>query len=173
MFLFHPLFGICSNRRCNCNDCPGGNYRKNDGEKLGEANTLAAKANMSFQSNLRNAEVIEAMGMASSIRSKIEGLYDEVSSKQAIASDKAGLLRALSKSFRVISQSALLGLGAFLALNGEISPGTDDSWLSFIGPSASANRYHGGLMERICHRQRPILQITKWSSNIFHLNLIG
>ena len=85
---------------------------KMTGPRLGEANTLAAKASTSFRSNLRNAEVIEAMGMASSIRSKIEGLYDEVSSKQAIASDKAGLLRAISKSFRMIAQSALLGMGA-------------------------------------------------------------
>ena len=123
MFLFHPLFGISAIVAVIVMIALAVTTEKMTGKILGEANTLAAKANMSFQSNLRNAEVIEAMGMASSIRSKIEGLYDEVSSKQAIASDKAGLLRAISKSFRMISQSTLLGLGAFLALNGEISPG--------------------------------------------------
>ena len=123
MFLFHPLFGISAIVAVIVMIALAVTTEKMTGPRLGEANTLAAKASISFQSNLRNAEVIEAMGMASSIRSKIEGLYDEVSSKQAIASDKAGLLRAISKSFRMISQSTLLGLGAFLALNGEISPG--------------------------------------------------
>ena len=89
MFLFHPLFGISAIVAVIVMIALAVITEKMTGEKLGEANTLAAKANMSFQSNLRNAEVIEAMGMASSIRSKIEGLYDEVSSKQAIASDKA------------------------------------------------------------------------------------
>ena len=40
-----------------------------------------------------------------------------------LASQKAAALNGLSKSFRLISQSLLLGLGAYLALNQEISPG--------------------------------------------------
>ena len=47
-------------------------------------------------------------------------LYDKASNEQAIASTIAGRLSAISKSFRLIAQSLLLGIGAYLAVNGQI-----------------------------------------------------
>ena len=42
---------------------------------------------------------------------------------QAEASDKAGTISAISKTFRQITQSLILGLGAYLAIKQEINPG--------------------------------------------------
>jgi ATP-binding cassette subfamily C protein EexD len=42
---------------------------------------------------------------------------------QALASEKGGLISALSKTYRVTIQSLILGLGAWLAINKQISPG--------------------------------------------------
>lgn len=123
MFMFHPLFGIAAIISAVIMILLALITEKFTAEKLIKANALTAKANMSFQSNLRNAEVIQGMGMANNIRKRDSVLYDEAGNEQAIASTIAGRISAVSKSFRLISQSLLLGLGAYLALNQEISPG--------------------------------------------------
>ena len=63
------------------------------------------------------------MGMSEDIRKRQDAMFDSVLEKQATASKKAGLLSGISKSFRLIVQSSLLGLGAYLTLNQQISPG--------------------------------------------------
>ena len=90
---------------------------------LKEANLESNQASNRFQGSLRNAEVVAAMGMSEDIRRRQDALFDSVLEKQATASKKAGLLSGISKSFRLIVQSLLLGLGAYLALNQQISPG--------------------------------------------------
>ena len=123
MFLFHPMFGIAAIISAVIMILLAVITQKATSEKLLKANQLTNKANISFRSNLRNAEVIHGMGMAANIRKRDSLLYDAASDEQAVASTIAGRLAAISKSFRMISQSILLGMGAYLALNGEISPG--------------------------------------------------
>ena len=123
MFLFHPMFGIAAIISALIMILLAVITQKATSNKLLKANQLTNTANMSFRSNLRNAEVIHGMGMAANIRKRDDLLYDAASEEQAVASTIAGRLAAISKSFRMISQSILLGMGAYLALNGEISPG--------------------------------------------------
>ena len=123
MFLFHPMFGIAAIISAVIMILLAVITQKATSEKLLKANQLTNKANISFRSNLRNAEVIHGMGMAANIRKRDNLLFDAASEEQAVASTIAGRLAAISKSFRMISQSILLGMGAYLALNGEISPG--------------------------------------------------
>jgi len=73
--------------------------------------------------NLRNAEVIEAMGMLPNIQSRWYKLHSRFLNLQAEASEKAGIVTALSKSFTVALQSLMLGLGALLVLDNSITPG--------------------------------------------------
>ena len=123
MFLFHPMFGIAAIISAVIMILLAVIMQKATSEKLLKANQLTNTANISFRSNLRNAEVIHGMGMAANIRKRDNLLFDAASEEQAVASTIAGRLAAISKSFRMISQSILLGMGAYLALNGEISPG--------------------------------------------------
>ena len=90
---------------------------------LKEANEKSNQANSRFQSSLRNSEVVAALGMSEEVAKSHNKLNDEVVEKQTVASQKAAALNGLSKSFRLISQSLLLRMGAYLALNQEISPG--------------------------------------------------
>ncbi len=92
--------------------------------KLDEANTLALSSRAKVNKNLLNAEVIESMGMLG--RMKKSWLEDNrvVLALQAAANSQAGLLTSLSKTIRMASQSLILGLGAYLAIQGEISPGS-------------------------------------------------
>ncbi len=73
--------------------------------------------------NLRNAEVIEAMGMLPNLMSRWFTLHSRFLQLQAEASEKAGIVGALTKFVRISLQSLILGYGALLVLNNEITPG--------------------------------------------------
>jgi ATP-binding cassette subfamily C protein EexD len=91
---------------------------------LTEANNIAMVNRAQLNKNLVNAEVIESMGMLGSMRARWLERNNEVLQFQSSASSKAGLLAALSKVLRLASQSLILGLGAYLAIQREISPGS-------------------------------------------------
>lgn len=96
---------------------------KSSSGPLKEASDLASKSGRVADENVRNAEVIEAMGMLGSFTRRWRADHLKFLALQAIASDKAGLWGSFSKNFRVFLQSAALGLGAYLALKQEITPG--------------------------------------------------
>lgn len=92
-------------------------------EKLGEANSLSRASTLYVDANLRNAEVVNAMGMKNTIRQKWEEKYFGFLNAQNEASEKAGIWSNVSKSTRLLFQSLILGLGGYLALKMEVSPG--------------------------------------------------
>ena len=123
MFMFHPLFGISAIICAIILIIFAIAMEKLTSKKIIESTNLTTQANISFQNNLRNAEVIQGMGMESNIRQKDGELYRAAGNEQAFGSATAGKLSAASKSFRLMSQSVVLGLGAYLAVNQQISPG--------------------------------------------------
>ena len=92
-------------------------------KKLQEANNLSGQVMGQLNGTLRNAEVIAAMGMTDDIRQRQDQGANGVLQLQTEASRRAGLWANVSKVFRMVMQSLLLGLGALLALRQEISPG--------------------------------------------------
>ena len=123
MFLFHPLFGICAILAGIIMVSLAITNEKVTNKKLKDANTQANLINNQVVSNLRNAEVIAAMGMIGDIRHSQQQKSDEVLELQTNASKSAGAITSATKTFRVTAQSLILGLGALLALQGQISPG--------------------------------------------------
>ncbi|MDM7322815.1 MAG: type I secretion system permease/ATPase, partial [Gammaproteobacteria bacterium] len=92
-------------------------------KRLSEANKLAIKANGQVQSNLRNAEVIEAMGMLPAIRERWRRVNREILKLQTDASNSAGRISATTKFVRIALQSLILGLGAYLVIKNEMTAG--------------------------------------------------
>jgi len=92
-------------------------------EPLSEANSMSIQANTLATNNLRNAEVIESMGMLPNLIGRWFKLHGKFLSLQADASQKAGLIGALTKFVQVSMQSLVLGLGALLVLENKITPG--------------------------------------------------
>jgi len=90
---------------------------------LAEATTLSIRSTTLATSNLRNAEVIEAMGMLPHLMARWSVLNSGFLARQAEASEKAALVGNVTKFFRLTLQSVVLGLGALLAIEGKISPG--------------------------------------------------
>lgn len=92
-------------------------------QPLAEANSMAVTAGQLANNNLRNAEVIEAMGMLPALMNRWFALHSRFLQLQADASEKAGIVMATTKFFRTALQSLILGIGALLALEGRITPG--------------------------------------------------
>lgn len=90
---------------------------------LTEANSLAVKSSMIASNNLRNAEVIEAMGMLSSIRNRWFDVHKRFIDLQADASRKSAKINSLTRFVRITVQSLILGVAALLVIKGEVSAG--------------------------------------------------
>ena len=90
---------------------------------LAQANTASVQSNNDATNNLRNAEVIHAMGMLSNLRRRWYDKYGKVIALQGLASDRAGTITSITKFVRISQQSLILGLGALLAIEGKITPG--------------------------------------------------
>ena len=123
MFMFHPWFGVSAIIAGIIMVALAYTNEIVTSKKMQDANSQANRVSAQVSGSLRNAEVIAAMGMASDIRKRQEHSADKVLLLQTDASKWAGVLTSLSKSFRMIVQSLLLGMGALLALRGELSPG--------------------------------------------------
>ncbi len=123
MFLFHPWFGVAGIVAGLIMVVLAITNEKVTSNKLKKANQLNNNLSGQVTNTLANAEVVAAMGMEDSLRYRQENSSDEVLKLQTDASRSASMLTSFSKSFRIIMQSAVLGLGALLALRQEISPG--------------------------------------------------
>ncbi len=88
------------------------------------ANGSAALAQQYADGSLRNAQVIEAMGMLGDIHSRWIAKQREFLNLQAQASDAGGAFQAASKFLQNTTSSMLLGLGAWLMLRNELNGGS-------------------------------------------------
>ena len=90
---------------------------------LGEANRSAVGAQQFAEASLRNAHVMESMGMLDAVHARWQKRQREFLAFQAVASEGAGLWTAMSKAVQQIMSSLLLGLGAWLLLNNMLNGG--------------------------------------------------
>ncbi len=72
----------------------------------------------------RNAEVIQAMGLGSRVVGGWEKVNERYLRDQLSMSDAGGGIGSISKVLRLLMQSGILGLGAYLAIKGELSAGS-------------------------------------------------
>ncbi len=91
---------------------------------LEEANKLHSQAQMFLNKNIQNAEVIHALGMKDDIKQRWLVKHLGFLSAQSEASSQASKWTNTSKTLRQFFQSLTYGIGAYLAIHGEISGGT-------------------------------------------------
>ncbi|MBP2850104.1 type I secretion system permease/ATPase [Dickeya oryzae] len=92
-------------------------------QPLAEANLQSQQATHLADAQLRNADVIEAMGMLGNLRQRWLARHYRFISLQNLASERAAAVGGASKYSRIALQSFMLGLGALLAIDGKITPG--------------------------------------------------
>lgn len=90
---------------------------------LMEANRSAIAAQQYADGTLRNAEVIESMGMLRNTHRRWLAKQQEFLKRQALASERAGGFQALSKLLQNTLSSLMLGLGCWLMLHNMLNGG--------------------------------------------------
>ncbi len=89
-----------------------------------KALTVRSAARQVFgEASRRNAEVVRALGMAEQLAGRWSALNEAVLEQQSRASDVTSTLGAISKVLRMVLQSGILGLGAFLVILGDATGG--------------------------------------------------
>lgn len=123
IFIFHPLLGWMA--------LAGGGFlivvtllnnwlthrKANDAQKTSmQAHGFAEQARLS-------SEIVRSQGMSGAIAQRWHAMRDTSLEQSIHASDWTGLFTALTKSFRLFLQSAMLAVGAWLVLQGEMTAG--------------------------------------------------
>jgi ATP-binding cassette subfamily C protein EexD len=123
LFLFHPAFGWFAIGAGIVLIIIAIVNERSTKEPLAEANSLSIQSNQAVTTQLRSVELLHAMGMLHALRERWLGKHLKFLARQSDASDKAAIWANLSKSLRMFFQSLILGLGAYLAVQNEITAG--------------------------------------------------
>jgi ATP-binding cassette subfamily C protein PrsD len=129
-------------------------------------NALVNRRQRSVNDGRASAEAIAAMGMLDAVEGRWRSENTELLLAQRKAADRATLFASLTKSFRLLLQSCVLALGAFLAIQGEITAGIMiaasivtaralspveqlvGSWRGFVAARQSIRRVREALRQR-------------------------
>lgn len=123
IFVFHPILGFAATA--------GGlvlvvvtllNQRMTQAP-INLANSTTLRAELMSDQIKQEAEAIQALGMVGAAFQRWQGARQQALGNTLQASDISGNFSALTKTFRLFLQSAMLGLGAWLVLKGELSAG--------------------------------------------------
>lgn len=123
MFLFHPWFGWVATGSALLLLLLAFINERLTGPALAQANKEHIGATLYTTKNLRNAEVIESMGMLETLMDRWGRRQRNVLLLQSRASDRGAIVSTISKSFRILVQSLVLGLGAYLAVEQQLGVG--------------------------------------------------
>ncbi|WP_170018351.1 type I secretion system permease/ATPase [Campylobacter sp. RM16190] len=123
LFMFHPMYGWFSVFAAICLFILALLNEKATKDGLKNSNDSYRKEMRLVDLNLRNSETIQAMGMNGNLKKIWESKHNEFLSSHSDASSMAGIYSNISKTARITFQSLMLGLGAYLVVKMELTPG--------------------------------------------------
>ncbi|TCU38132.1 type I secretion system permease/ATPase [Rhizobium azibense] len=104
---------------------------------LTETASAQSRAYGQAEAAIRNAEVIQAMGMLKPLLEGWKAHQDEANRGQVLAANRGGVIAAIARCHRLALQMGILGLGAYLVLRNEASPGVMISASILMGRALS------------------------------------
>jgi PrtD family type I secretion system ABC transporter len=122
-FLFHPLIGIAASGAAVILILLTLASEAATREPAKEVVRHASTRHALLESSRRNAEVLHAMGMGPTMSARFAAVNNNYIRAQGCVSDRAAMLGAVSRVARLVVQSAVLGLGAYLVINQEATAG--------------------------------------------------
>jgi ATP-binding cassette, subfamily C, bacterial len=88
-----------------------------------EAASMAMQGDAYAETIRQQGEMVRALGMSGAVLSRWQELRQRALRAQVQSSDRVSQFSTTTKTFRFFLQSAVLGLGAYLVLKGELTPG--------------------------------------------------
>ena len=145
VFLLHPLLGLM----CLCGmlllvllTFLTEGLSRNEVQASARADTARRAI---ADANARNAETLQAMGFVDRAVKRFEAINQSYLALQTRANDVISKLTAVSKFLRLTLQSAILGLGAYLTVRGEVTGG------AIIAASITTSRALAPVEQVIAH----------------------
>ena len=123
LYLFHPYYGFMATAVIVIVLSMTLANEYTTKKHLEKANENLIKSNKFLNNTISNTEVLEAMGMRQRIYNKWHKIYQNYLYSYQIANDKGVSWSNSVKTVRLLSQSLMLGLGGYLAINLEVSTG--------------------------------------------------
>lgn len=123
LFLLHPVFGWFSLLGATLLFITTALSERIARQPLAQASEWTMAANGLAASQLRNTEVIDALGMLSPLAGRWRALQTKARDLQHRAFEQISKLSGITRTLRLVLQSGVLGIGAYLAIHGEITPG--------------------------------------------------
>lgn len=114
----------------------------------------------------RSAEIVQAQGMGLTVAERWHGLRDLALDQTVAASDLVGLFSAITKAFRLFLQSAMLAVGAYLVLRGEMTAGAMIAGSILLGRALAPIEQAIGqwpMVQRVCEAR---ISLTKLLDSI-------
>lgn len=124
IFLFHPLLGWAALSGAGILVLIALGNQVMTRKPLTDANAATHASEVLGLQIRSEAEMVHSLGMREAAFDRWLRARDHSLDATMAASDTAGTFTALTKSFRLLLQSAMLGLGAYLVLQGEMSGGS-------------------------------------------------
>lgn len=122
-FFLHPWLGILSLVFAVIQAALAWFGHRHTVEPSEEAMKASTDTTIYLQSKLRNAEVLESMGMIGNLQKRWDNLHLAWLDKNSSAQGLTHRVTAWSKFIRYSQQSLALGAGALLVIDGQLSPG--------------------------------------------------
>jgi ATP-binding cassette subfamily C exporter for protease/lipase len=123
MFLLHPLLGWVSIAFALLQSALTWLGHRRSLEPTEAAQTAQTDETLYVQGKLRNAEVLESMGMVANLQKLWWKQHQATLDAHGHAQSTLHRVSALSKFVRYVQQAASLAVGALLVIRGELSPG--------------------------------------------------
>ncbi|MDO9708238.1 type I secretion system permease/ATPase [Paracraurococcus lichenis] len=121
---------------------------------LKEASTAGMTSQRRAESITRNAEVIDSMGMLPAVIGRWRESVAAMALPQQRAADRAAVLVAATKFFRIAVQIAILGVGSYLVLKQELTSGASIAGSIIMGRAlAPVEQMIGGWKQLVSARQ--------------------
>lgn len=119
-----------------------------------EANTAAMQSQRRAEAMVRNAEVIDSMGMAPAVMARWREGVAKMTPPQQAAADRVALILATTKFFRLAVQLAVLGVGCWLVLQQQLTSGASIAGSIIMGRAlAPVEQLIGGWKALVAARQ--------------------
>src|SRR5688572_13641202 len=123
IFLFHPVLGVVASVGAIAMLVLAFLNERLTRKPLEGAQAQARRAGRFIDANLRNAEVVSALGMLPAVTRRWSSLNDAALREQLRASRIGGTFSGLTRFARQVIQLAMLGVGAWLVVHQHLTPG--------------------------------------------------
>lgn len=123
MFLLHPLLGIVTLISALVQIGIGVGHHQRTQATLADLSKAQMSSQTLASSSLQNAQLVQGLGMYGVLHSRWRQVHDRFLQHQRAALEHGGLFQAANKTFQLVLSSGLLGLGAWILMDGSLLGG--------------------------------------------------